>query len=117
MTTCKKCGAPGDLGDICRPCYRQRMVELYADIPDELQRITDLARELRSHPATAKRIAGSVLKRNTKPLAFRGREADIMMRVKRCLDGPFGPNLEAILMGWWVTNEKANRLDHDTDLE
>ena len=108
---CQDCGIPSDLGNKCRPCYAKWARRLWADIPRELQALREIANELnRLDPRTRKAIALQGLgKGSSDPV--RGSAAELLLRVHKAMEGPYGEQLamklQAITNAAEVTETKA----------
>lgn len=90
---CQDCGIPSDLGNKCRSCYAKWDRRNWADVPRELAALTRIAVDLnKADPRTRKAVALQGLgKGSADPV--RGQAAELLLRVHKAMEGPYGEQL------------------------
>jgi hypothetical protein len=99
LAPCRICQRPAELGQICRPCWLKSGEARARESSRALYRLHDLRSDIMDlSESDAVDLATLLLGGKTRsPLG--GRAAQLVSECRQVLDGPFGPNLKAILEG------------------
>lgn len=100
---CQDCGLRSDLGLKCRSCYAKWSRNLWSDIPMHQERLAIVSRMLNAmHQGERKALANAALGGKSS-----GVNQDHLKRLKKVLEGPFGPQLESCLQAIWNAPEET----------
>lgn len=94
---CQDCGLRSDLGLKCRPCYAKWSRRLWADIPKHLASLTEVAKELNKLPQGLRKSVAAHGLQLAPGTSLTGKPAELLAKVKRCIEGPYGEQLLAKL--------------------
>lgn len=104
---CEDCGIRSDLSQKCRSCYAKWSRRLWADIPARLAEMSHIAKELAKLDQTTRKAVASAGLGKEPGMRLEGRGAEVLVQLKRALEGPYGEQLSAKLQA--ITNASVEK--------
>jgi hypothetical protein len=106
---CQTCGLPSDLGNKCRRCYLKWQRELSKELHGALEHYQRTVAVMQAKASAAPRLAEIALGHRHERLS--GQDADIMLMIRRALDGPYEQAMRNALFEWARSKQGGKRDD------